>query len=154
MKPEERFWRKVEKGPGCWLWKASLRNRYGQFGVKPGYIEFAHRFSYELKYGAVPKGLFVCHSCDNKICVNPKHLFLGTALDNNRDCWNKGRGLSPFRKQTHCKNGHQFRGFEIKKNGHRVNRCLDCMNLNNHKTRRAKGIPERPSRRVTQVEET
>lgn len=72
---------------GCWLWTAGIVGKgYGHFDSGR-----AHRFSWERRYGAIPNGLMVCHKCDTPSCVNPEHLFLGTALDNVRDCIQKGR---------------------------------------------------------------
>ena len=86
------FWRHVNKTDGCWLWTASTNGgRYGKFSLA-GKTVSAHRFSWELANGPITTAeLFVCHKCDNVKCVNPAHLFLGTAGDNVRDCHNKGR---------------------------------------------------------------
>jgi hypothetical protein len=89
---EERFWLHVDKrGPDdCWEWTASLQEKgYGQFNIGNDVIVRAHRFAYELKYGPTDKK--VLHSCDNRKCVNLRHLFTGTQLDNMRDMTEKGR---------------------------------------------------------------
>lgn len=89
---EDRFWEKVEKGSNCWEWTASKDNDgYGQIGYQNGEMIRAHRYSWILHFGEIPDGLFVCHHCDNPSCVRPDHLFLGTALANNRDKIRKGR---------------------------------------------------------------
>lgn len=96
---EERFWSRVDKngpivpyvGTPCWVWIDTFADaRYGGFGAnKRQYL--SHRFSYELHYGAIPKGMQVLHKCDIKPCVRPDHLFLGTQSDNIRDMYKKGR---------------------------------------------------------------
>jgi hypothetical protein len=96
----ERFWSKVRIGDinECWLWEAAMNPQgYGQFGLERDRAKginkrvAAHRFAWELTYGPIPEGLSVLHRCDTPLCVNPKHLFLGTQADNMRDMAAKGR---------------------------------------------------------------
>lgn len=76
---------------GCHLYTGSLlKTGYGQFWLD-GKNVLAHRASYELNNGPIPKGLNICHSCDVRHCINPRHLFLGTQSDNIKDCYNKRR---------------------------------------------------------------
>jgi hypothetical protein len=92
----KRFWPKVEKSDGCWLWRAMVNPRgYGSFDVKmqdgKWRPRMAHRIAWELTNGPIPDGMFVCHHCDNPPCVRPDHLCLGTMRDNVRDMDAKGR---------------------------------------------------------------
>ncbi len=91
----ERFEDKFipEPNSGCWLWTASVWNRYGQFGVA-NKSHRAHRVSWQLYRGPIPAGLCVLHKCDVPTCVNPNHLFLGTQTDNVADMMKKGRHVS------------------------------------------------------------
>lgn len=92
-KSAERFWSRVEKTPECWTWtRACYRNGYGAFSIG-GRNRLAHRVAWFLTYGEWPDRM-VLHSCDNRRCVRPDHLFLGTAKDNTRDMMQKGRGLA------------------------------------------------------------
>lgn len=87
----DRFMNKVVKGDNdCWEWTANRRNGYGRFKVD-GRLLTAHRVSYELFVGEIPKGMLVLHKCDNCGCVNPQHLWLGTQEDNVNDMMGKGR---------------------------------------------------------------
>lgn len=90
----DRFWRKVERGDGCWLWTAALnRTGYGVFSLlsSHGGTHAAHRVAYAIANGSVPHGRVVMHTCDNRRCVNPAHLRLGAQVDNVRDMVAKGR---------------------------------------------------------------
>ena len=98
MRPEDRFWprvNRVEDEDSCWEWMGGKYERgYGAFMIhRDGRKRNtgAHRFSYELAYGPIPAGMFVCHRCDNPPCVRPDHLFLGTNTDNVRDMVSKKR---------------------------------------------------------------
>lgn len=97
-----RFWSKVRVGSPrkCWRWTAGRHyDGYGSFKAQ-GKTLGSHRVAYELLRGAIPAGLGVLHSCDNRACCNPFHLFLGTALDNNADRDRKGRQARGERSGT------------------------------------------------------
>jgi hypothetical protein len=111
---EDRFWAKVtipaDVLSGCWEYSSLTTNGYGQFGYGGRHpnraVKLAHRVAFGLVRGPVPDDMHVCHHCDNRACVNPSHLFLGTDLDNVRDMDAKGRRVNtPTRgaANTHAK---------------------------------------------------
>ena len=95
----------------CWEWLGLIKpGGYGNFsfqttdGVKSG----AHQASYLIYNGPIIKGMDVCHTCDNRKCVNPSHLWLGTRKENLQDMVKKGREAPWKRKITHCPKGHEY----------------------------------------------
>ena len=115
---EERFWEKVDKKNknGCWMWIGHTRGngklQYGKFDIHGKQIS-AHRMSWILTNGDIPdihgtdkRGTCILHKCDNTLCVNPSHLFVGTHADNMRDKVIKGRDWN--KNKTHCPSGHEY----------------------------------------------
>lgn len=136
---EKRFWAKVDRrgDDECWPWLGFLNNQ-GYGTLRQGVLyRRASQVSWELEHGLpFPEGKFACHSCDNPSCVNPKHLWVGTALDNFRDAVKKGRINQDVlskpnlnRMKTTCDSGHSLTGanVSIRKNGNR--NCRECHRL-------------------------
>lgn len=86
----ERFWSRVEKSEGCWEWQGPTHDGYGSL-TRHGVSMGAHRAAWLETHGEIPDGLCVLHHCDNRRCVRPEHLFLGTRRDNAQDAQSKGR---------------------------------------------------------------
>jgi hypothetical protein len=92
---EERFWEKVKKTDGCWVWKgANFWGTYGHFWMD-GKVQQAHRASWQIHFGPIPAGKDVLHQCDNPSCVRPEHLYLGTQFENAMDAERRGRARHP-----------------------------------------------------------
>jgi hypothetical protein len=135
-----RFDNKVNKlgtleYPDCWMWEACVSsNGYGSFKLYPKKPSIgAHVASYILYKGDIPNGMIVCHSCDNKFCVNPNHLSLGSHQDNSRDMFAKNRNPWSSRPRTHCRRGHDFSivgvKYGVKKNGKSYRTCRECIRI-------------------------
>ncbi len=117
-KNKNNFWKKVKisksnfynKVP-CWEWTGGLTEGYGM--IRFNYENFyAHRISWIIENGEIPDNLLILHKCDNRLCVNPKHLFLGTIADNMKDKVKKGRQA---RGETHGSHTHPERWKERKR---------------------------------------
>ena len=92
----------VDEKTGCWNFQgAKNESGYGIVGLggRSDGVDRAHRITYRHFVGDTPKGMFVCHTCDNPACCNPEHLFLGAAADNHKDMQKKGRGSPPPRNE-------------------------------------------------------
>lgn len=124
-----RFNRKwtPEPNTGCWLWTKGT-HKYGYGFFKYAGDVTAHRAGYRLYRGPIPEGMHVLHRCDVPQCVNPDHLFLGTQVDNNKDCAQKGRTQRYNASKTHCPQGHPY-DQENTKVGPGRRSCRICMRV-------------------------
>ena len=109
-----RFWSKVEKTDGCWLWRGNLASGYGHFSLTHDKSVKAHRFSYEVAVGEIPPGMTIDHvrarGCVSRACVNPQHLEAVTARTNTL----RGDGVTAVNaRKTVCIRGHKLEGDNV-----------------------------------------
>lgn len=105
---------KINPDTNCWEFMGNRdKDGYGKIRIGNGKRIRTHRLAVLLSGVQIPKGMFVCHHCDNPPCVNPQHLYVGSASDNQKDSFNRGRSvdhgaINGNRNKTHCKHGHEF----------------------------------------------
>lgn len=136
-----RFFAKVQKTKTCWRWVgAGASSGYGQFYFD-GKKYPAHRWLYSVTVEPIPKELFACHSCNNKWCVNPKHIYPATNTKNIHDAIRDGLwGTNQFQNRKRCIKGHAFSPTSERKWAHKstpgkIRRCRICNTLRMRRVR-------------------
>ncbi|SRR6266404_6440593 len=128
-KTKSLFLKKIHiSSDGCWHWTAGLFKKlgYGKFNLN-GTTSYAHRVMFMMIKGEIPKGYDICHTCDNRLWINPEHLFLGTRADNMKDARNKGRLRQ--QKTTACPKGHKYDSINTVINSRGARECGACIKI-------------------------
>lgn len=140
---DERFWAKVEKTDGCWLWRGNLSPAgYGQtYSPATRQTALAHRITYQALVGPIPEGLVLDHLCRTPACCNPAHLEPVTGEENFR------RSPIWVGNKTHCPQGHPYAGANLRHKPDGGRRCRECYRQRAEAARRERGV--RPRERPT-----
>lgn len=131
MRTKEHYFKKVSLVNGCWVWGgASFKDGYGKINIGNGVMRLAHRIFYELYNSDIKPGLVIDHLCENKSCVNPKHLEQVTQLENMQRYFSKPR--------PNCPQGHLYdlKNTYINPLGRKI--CRKCTNISGKKYRNKK----------------
>ena len=136
---EERMLSKINKTDSCWLWTGKpANNGYGRLQID-GKSSRAHRLAYQLWIGPIPPDKpQVNHHCDIPLCVNPKHLYAGTAKQNMDDMNSRGRNHE-FNK-THCPQGHEYNEINTHIDKNNARHCRECDRIRHNAARNKKKI--------------
>lgn len=118
------FWAKVNKTENCWLWQGSTNGVYGKLQIRPR-IWLAHRLSYAIAYGNIPKGLVIDHICNKPLCVNPFHL---QAITQRKNVLRSSNVIAQQVLRTRCPKGHEYDYFYKNKR-----MCRTCRKLQRRK---------------------
>jgi hypothetical protein len=127
---EDKFIKKDEKS--CWIWVGASCGKYikyGSFRIN-GTTDKPHRIMYRIHKGQIPEGLWICHTCDNSLCINPNHLFLGTPADNAHDRDKKGRQVAMKGEEHGMSKLTQKSIIEIKASMHRFITAYHKLEIN------------------------
>lgn len=129
----ERFYASIDRNGPCHVWTGTTDQGYGRLRIPGGYIR-AHRYSWRLAFGPIPDGVLVLHKCNNRACVNPAHLYLGTERDNALDAVRAGTMTNPWRGRQTCSKGHAYTPENTRirqRGGHAWRLCVTCERARN-----------------------
>ena len=133
---------------GCWMWHGTGKRRFNYGKVRiDGVRDNAHRWSYRIFKGEIPKNLFILHSCNKPGCVNPEHLRAGSQLENIKDIERSGRKRTAYGKfsDSHCPHGHEMVGSNCRRRKNGARYCGTCSLIRSLEYQRKKRKPKRES---------